>query len=58
MMRPKGAWKPRWGLRGLLVLAIEFMALSTLWLRDIPLAVSLQLLALLVLSVDRIDRQW
>lgn len=46
----------RWTVRGLLVLAIEAMALASLWLRDLPLAAMLQVLAVLVLCVDELER--
>jgi hypothetical protein len=46
----------RWSVRGLLVFAIEVMALASLGLRDLPLAAMLQCLAVLVLSVHQLDR--
>lgn len=47
----------RWSIRGVLVFAIEVMALSSLWLRDLVLAAMLQGLAVLVLSVHQLDRR-
>jgi hypothetical protein len=47
----------RWRIRGLLVLGIEIMALSSLLLRDLVLAAMLQVLAVLVLSVHQLDRR-
>lgn len=47
----------RCSIRGLLVVGIEIMALSSLLLRDLVLAAMLQVLAVLVLSVHQLDRR-